>query len=190
LAAWAHWFTSRRKNAKSEQPQLWNSITADSVRAHLQQLQDIATNSSGTRAAGTIGYNRSVEYVVSQLEATNYYDVEVQPFAPQVYRIQPSSLSVVAACCRLLWCKATQFEVVRNSLVGNVTAGIAGRARRLAATPPITVAAPGTVAVVARQVTGTPGQCDVATVPRPLPRPRAPSGRVCRQSAAVAARHV
>jgi Zn-dependent M28 family amino/carboxypeptidase len=163
LAAWARSSTSRRKRREAEQPQLWNAISADSVRAHLQQLQDIANNSSGTRAAGTIGFNRSVEYVVSQLEATGYYDVQVQYFAPQVYRIQPSSLSVVEPLPVAL-VQGTQFEVVRNSLVGNVTAALAGVAAFGCNASDYSAANGGAIAVVERQVTGTPGQCDVATV--------------------------
>jgi hypothetical protein len=155
------YFTTKER--ESEQPQLWNSITTDSVRAHLQRLQDIATNSSGTRAAGTIGYNRSVEYVIGQLEATNFYDVEVQPFAPQVYRIQASSLRVVQPVPFAL-VQATQFEVVRNSLVGNVTASIAPALAFGCNATDYSSGAVGTVAVVNRQVTGTVGQCDVATV--------------------------
>src|SRR5215510_5538252 len=39
---------------------------------HLQALQDIAAASGGNRAAGTVGYDRSAEYVAERLKAAGY----------------------------------------------------------------------------------------------------------------------
>src|SRR5437879_300687 len=39
---------------------------------HLRALQDIATASKGNRAAGTVGYDRSAEYVAERLKEAGY----------------------------------------------------------------------------------------------------------------------
>ena len=39
---------------------------------HLQALQDIATANGGNRAAGTVGYDRSAEYVAERLKEAGY----------------------------------------------------------------------------------------------------------------------
>ena len=44
-------------------------VTTDAMMAHLQKLQDIANANNGTRAAGTPGYDASVQYVVDALRA-------------------------------------------------------------------------------------------------------------------------
>ena len=49
------------------------------MRQHLQALQNIAVANGGTHSSGTPGYQASVGYVVSQLEAAGY-DPVVQPF--------------------------------------------------------------------------------------------------------------
>src|SRR5690242_12344481 len=39
---------------------------------HLQALQDIATANGGNRAAGTVGYDRSAQYVAERLKDAGY----------------------------------------------------------------------------------------------------------------------
>src|SRR5213592_3848249 len=39
---------------------------------HLQALQDIAVASGGNRAAGTVGYDRSAQYVAERLKEAGY----------------------------------------------------------------------------------------------------------------------
>lgn len=143
---------------------LWSTLTVASVRVHLEALQEIANNASGTRAAGTVGYNRSVEYVLEQLSAnaSHFFDVEVQPFAPMIYRIQASTLALVQPVPVGL-VQSEQWEVVRNSLVANVTAPVTLVAAFGCNATDFDAAAAGKVAVVARQAAGTAGQCDVAT---------------------------
>ena len=64
---------------------------AGDVKKHLMALQDIASNTTDkNRAAGTIGYNRSLEYVREQLEATGFYDIH-----EQVSRYLPVSHSTI-----------------------------------------------------------------------------------------------
>lgn len=54
-------------------------MDAVAIRAHLAELQRIADDHGGNRAAGTPGFDASVEYVASRLEAAGY-TVERQPF--------------------------------------------------------------------------------------------------------------
>ena len=48
---------------------LRDAITVSAMRQHLQALQNIASANGNTRESGTPGYEASVDYVVSQLEA-------------------------------------------------------------------------------------------------------------------------
>lgn len=58
---------------------LLECITLDGVRSHQAAFQAIADANGGTRAAGTSGYEASVDYVVMILTAAGY-DVTVQEF--------------------------------------------------------------------------------------------------------------
>jgi Zn-dependent M28 family amino/carboxypeptidase len=58
---------------------LLECVTLDGVRAHQAAFQAIADANGGTRAAGTPGYDASVDYVAQTLEAAGY-DVVLQPF--------------------------------------------------------------------------------------------------------------
>src|SRR5262245_9790108 len=58
---------------------LRKAVTVQGMRAHEQALQNIASANGNTRASGTPGFDRSVEYVVGQLEAAGYHP-QVQPF--------------------------------------------------------------------------------------------------------------
>src|SRR5215469_17272475 len=44
----------------------------EGVFRHLRALQDIASASGGNRAAGTLGYDRSAEYVAETLKEAGY----------------------------------------------------------------------------------------------------------------------
>jgi Zn-dependent M28 family amino/carboxypeptidase len=54
-------------------------VTLEGVREHQAAFQAIADANGGTRAAGTPGYTKSVEYVVSKLEAAGW-DVTLDEF--------------------------------------------------------------------------------------------------------------
>ncbi|WP_353828890.1 M28 family peptidase [Agromyces sp. SYSU T0242] len=58
---------------------LMECVDADGAMEHLQALQDIADANGGTRAAGTEGYEQSVDYVVQTLEAAGW-DVSIHEF--------------------------------------------------------------------------------------------------------------
>jgi Zn-dependent M28 family amino/carboxypeptidase len=58
---------------------LLECVTLDGVRAHQAAFQAIADANGGNRAAATPGYEASVDYVVEQLEDTNW-KVEIHEF--------------------------------------------------------------------------------------------------------------
>jgi Zn-dependent M28 family amino/carboxypeptidase len=58
---------------------LLDCVTLEGVRAHQAALQAIADENGGNRAAATPGYEASVDYVVEQLEDTNW-DVSIHEF--------------------------------------------------------------------------------------------------------------
>jgi Zn-dependent M28 family amino/carboxypeptidase len=58
---------------------LLGCVTLEGVREHQAALQAIATANGGTRAAGTSGYDASVDYVIETLEAAGW-DVETHLF--------------------------------------------------------------------------------------------------------------
>jgi Zn-dependent M28 family amino/carboxypeptidase len=65
---------------------LREAVTVDGVLKHELKFQEIADANGDTRASGTPGYDASLAYVREQLEATGYYDVEVQTFVYDAFR--------------------------------------------------------------------------------------------------------
>jgi Zn-dependent M28 family amino/carboxypeptidase len=76
---------------------LQECVTLEGVREHQAALQAIADANGGTRAAGTTGYDQSLDYVVSKMTAAGY-DVSVNGF-PFTYIAVPTltQLSPVTA---------------------------------------------------------------------------------------------
>ncbi len=75
--------------ANNTHAKLAECVTLEGVRAHQAALQAIADANGGTRAAGTPGYEASVEYVADQLRGAGY-DVSFDEF-PFTY-VAPSTL--------------------------------------------------------------------------------------------------
>ncbi|WP_400993462.1 M28 family metallopeptidase [Agromyces sp. GXQ0307] len=69
---------------------LLECVDADGAMEHLEALQAIADANDGNRAAGTEGYEQSVDYVVETLEAAGW-DVSIDEF-PYTY-VGPSTLT-------------------------------------------------------------------------------------------------
>ena len=67
---------------------LLECVTLEGVRSHQAAFQAIADANGGTRAAGTPGYDQSVNYVVGKLTAAGY-DVSLHAF-PFVYVALPT----------------------------------------------------------------------------------------------------
>lgn len=60
--------------------QLRRVLTRTALLGHAQKLQDISDQSGKNRVAGSVGHNKTVDYIYDTLVATGYYDVERQPF--------------------------------------------------------------------------------------------------------------
>lgn len=58
---------------------LLQCVTLEGVRRHQAALQAIADANGGTRAAGTLGYDQSVQYIVDKMTAAGY-DVTLNAF--------------------------------------------------------------------------------------------------------------
>ncbi len=68
-------------------------VTTDAMMAHLSKLQDIANANNGTRAAGTPGYDASVDYVVNTLRHSGF-DVQTPQFEARVFHADDGSVTV------------------------------------------------------------------------------------------------
>ncbi len=62
----------------SDSDKLREAVTLKNIRKHQAALQTIADTNGGTRAAGTAGYDQSVDYVVKKLRGAGY--------SPQLFR--------------------------------------------------------------------------------------------------------
>lgn len=61
--------------------QLRRVLTRSALLKHAAKFEEFAVNSPGNnRAFGTEGHNATVEYVKAKLDATGYYDTELQTF--------------------------------------------------------------------------------------------------------------
>jgi len=74
---------SCRNRANNTFDKLLECVTIDGVRQHQAAFQAAADANGGTRAAGTPGYDASVEYVVDTLEAAGY-EIVINPFVVTV----------------------------------------------------------------------------------------------------------
>ena len=74
-------------------PGLAAAIDTDAVIGDLEQLELIATENGGNRAAGTPGYGASVDYVVGQLEQAGF-DVETPEFDVDIFQVTTQTLQV------------------------------------------------------------------------------------------------
>ena len=106
---------SRTNNTHAK---LAECVTLEGVRAHQAALQEIADANGGTRAAGTPGYDASVEYVAEQLTAAGY-DVSFDEF-PFTY--------VAASTLRQLTPTTGSYETgsFTGTGYGTVTAAVTG----------------------------------------------------------------
>ncbi|MBJ8348566.1 M28 family metallopeptidase [Antrihabitans sp. YC2-6] len=69
-----------------------SSIGIDAVVGHLAALERIAKEHDGNRAAGTAGYDASVDYVTDQLKALGF-DVQTPEFTFATYETRSDSLA-------------------------------------------------------------------------------------------------
>ena len=64
----------------ADSSQLRSAVGVAGIMQHQQAFQNIASANMGTRASGTPGYDASLAYVKSRLDATGYYTTRVQQF--------------------------------------------------------------------------------------------------------------
>jgi hypothetical protein len=79
-------------------PTLSEQIKVDDLLRHLEQLQVIADQSSGTRAIATSGFNNTLDYVTNQLRKNTNFIIHHQYFTVQNYVVRgtPQFLSQIA----------------------------------------------------------------------------------------------
>ncbi len=65
--------------------ELRKAVKANGVMKHLKELQKIADRNGGTRASGTPGYDRSIEYAEKEFRKAGY-QVTRQPFEFTTFR--------------------------------------------------------------------------------------------------------
>jgi len=105
-------------------------VSAVNITRHLEKLQEIAFASGGHRSVGSIGYNRSIEYVRSTLASSTDYLLSSQDFTytsqmdlepPTLEQVLPSAASLVLD---------TEFNKMSGSGSGSVEAEVAHAANR------------------------------------------------------------
>ncbi|HET9876373.1 MAG TPA: M28 family metallopeptidase [Mycobacterium sp.] len=86
---------------------LRDKVGVDAMMAHLQKLQDIANANDNTRAAGTKGYDASVDYVAGMLR-DHGFDVQTPEFTARVFKAEKGSVSLGE---KTLEARALQFSL-------------------------------------------------------------------------------
>ena len=71
--------TACQSRVNNTHAKLLECVTVEGVREHQAAFQTIADANGGTRAAGTPGYDASVDYVVARMTAAGY-DVTLGEF--------------------------------------------------------------------------------------------------------------
>jgi Zn-dependent M28 family amino/carboxypeptidase len=100
---------------------LREAVTVEGVRAHQAALQAIADANGGERASGSPGFDASVAYVKSKLEAAGY-NVTVQPFEfPFFQELTPATFNQTAPGA-VEYVYDTDFATMDYAASGNVTA--------------------------------------------------------------------
>ncbi|MDO3332086.1 M28 family metallopeptidase [Mycobacteroides abscessus] len=72
---------------------LHEKVTVDNVVKHLSALQEIADKNNNTRAAGTAGFDQSVDYVVKALKDKGF-DVQTPEFSFKYFQAKSLDLTV------------------------------------------------------------------------------------------------
>jgi hypothetical protein len=118
-------------------PHLLDAAASEGAFRHLRALQDIASESGGNRAAGTLGYDRSSEYVAERLKEAGYL-VHFEEFEfPFFEERVPPVLLVRFPDGRQEPAPAAAFRTLTNSGSSNVTARLRAVSVGLAEEPPL-----------------------------------------------------
>ncbi|WP_222863213.1 M20/M25/M40 family metallo-hydrolase [Agromyces mariniharenae] len=100
---------------------LRNAVNADEIMQQLEGLQQIADANGGTRASGTPGYDESIEFIQTQLEAVGY-EVTVQPFEFNSFRELSDPVFQQVSPNPTDYVQGEDFFTAEYSGSGNVTA--------------------------------------------------------------------
>jgi hypothetical protein len=121
-------------------PHLLDPAASEGAFRHLRALQDIASESGGNRAAGTLGYDRSAEYVAERLKEAGYL-VHFEEFEfPFFEERVPPVLLVRFPDGRQEPAPAAAFRTLTNSGSTNVTPRLRAVNVGLAEGPPLSSA--------------------------------------------------
>lgn len=101
---------------------LREAVSADAIIEHLEELQLIADQNNGNRAAGTSGYEASAVYVEQQLAAAGY-TTSRQPFSYDQFVVTSSAVERIAPSQRT-YVDFDEYYVMTNSGAGDVTAAV------------------------------------------------------------------
>ncbi|MCY7325738.1 MAG: M20/M25/M40 family metallo-hydrolase [Microbacteriaceae bacterium] len=101
---------------------LREAVSADAILEHLEELQLIADQNDGNRAAGTSGYEASAVYVEQQLAAAGYATSR-QPFSYDQFVVTSSAVERIAPSPRT-YVDLDEYYVMTNSGAGDVTAAV------------------------------------------------------------------
>ena len=99
---------------------LARAITPRRLRAHLSALEAIARRNGGTRAAGTPGYTKSVQYVAQQLRKAGYRP-RLNMFVFPYFRETQATLFTRTVPSTRTYQRGPDFVTMRYSGGGNVT---------------------------------------------------------------------
>jgi Zn-dependent M28 family amino/carboxypeptidase len=101
---------------------LRDAVSAAAIIDHLEQLQLIADQNDGNRAAGTSGYEASAVYVEQQLAAAGY-TTSRQEFSYEQFVVTSSAFERIAPSPRT-YVDFAEYYVMTNSGAGDVTAAV------------------------------------------------------------------
>lgn len=111
---------SRTNNSISK---VLSCVTLDGVLEHEEALQEIADDNDGNRAAGTSGYDASVDYVERRMERAGY-QVTRQAFTFFDFREVGPSILQQTAPNAVTYVEDTDYSVTDHSDIGDVTAAV------------------------------------------------------------------
>jgi Zn-dependent M28 family amino/carboxypeptidase len=103
--------------------ELLECVTLEGVLEHEEAFQAIADANGGTRAAGTPGYDASVDYVAKRLRKVGY-KVTVQRFDVFSFEEVGPSVLTQTAPGSVTYTEGTDFAATPHSEEGDVTAGV------------------------------------------------------------------
>jgi Zn-dependent M28 family amino/carboxypeptidase len=103
--------------------ELRSAVTPEAILGHMDVLDGIAAANGGNRAAGTLGYKESAEYIEEQLQAAGYETRRQQFTYDQFLQTAPSILEQTAPNA-LPYVEGVDFFMMDWSGSGDVTAEV------------------------------------------------------------------